>query len=75
MSATPYGIVRTRYFYHAPHERRERYGGSHATWPTLKEARQEIARLNSGVYYQAHDEYGRAEYFAARVDRLPQYLL
>ena len=72
-TATRYAIIRTRSFYGSP-DKRDRYEGPHATWATLAEAREEIARLNSGIYYQGHNEYGRASYRAARVDRLPAFL-
>ena len=72
-TATRYAIVRTRSFYGSP-DKRDRHEGPEATWATLAEAQQEIATQHSGPYYQSHNEYGRAEYRAVRVDRLPAYL-
>jgi hypothetical protein len=70
-----YAITATRYFYNQKPRRTRHFGpDGEETWPTLAAARAEIARLDSGIYYQAHNEHGRASYRAVRVDRLPQYL-
>ena len=72
-TARRYAIVRTRAFYGLP-DKHERHKSADAKWGSLAAARAEIRRLNSSVYYQAHNEIGRAVYRAVRVDRLPNYL-
>lgn len=72
-NAVRYAIIRTRAFYGSP-DKRERHEGADSTWESLAAARAEIVRLDSSVYYQSHNQIGRAAYRAVRVDRLPNYL-
>lgn len=72
-TAARYAIIRTREFYGSP-DKRERHEGADSSWESLAAARAEIGRLDSAVYYQSHNQIGRAAYRAVRVDRLPNYL-
>lgn len=48
--------------------------GRATRFASAAEARREIATLDASVYHQANNEFGRPEYQAVRIERLPAYL-